>query len=1056
MKNYKITFSYKVIPMVALLGMLISFVYPEHNSGYNCMNCHFNNGPGDAVFDFSGTVYSSSQGGSPMSGVTVRIQDSTGHIFTENTHNPTGNFWMETDEDDRVTPVPPYTATVSKDGVTIPMVSAFSNGSCNSCHNSNMRIFFDENYNNDPPTVVIVSPANGDNFEISDIDVEILSENITDGDYFNAYIDGILVGTFSSTAFTLQDISDGEHNLEVAIVESNGQEYDNPEARATVFFTINSSSTLTVDYLTQIQPILNNNCVSCHSSSWAAGGASYEDYNSTINTGGVVPFDHSSSLMWQVVDNGSMPTSYNLSSSDIDLISQWIDEGALPEGSISSPPISGFTSDITNGNAPLSVSFTDISIVGDAPIISWDWEFGDGGTSVEQNPTYVYSNVGTFSVSLTVVDENGLSDSITEIDFITVTEEQVNPNYPNWSVNPPSFEFNMTLTSVIFFNGEESFDESDLLGAFVDGECRGLASPSFFPVTEHYTINLIIYSNLTTGEEITFRAYDYSEDIVFETVTETISFNVNDNQGNDISPIELHAISEQMDLITLIIPQETAFTGDDISLGIALDLPPDVFFNAIELNINGYFDGLDLVSITTENSLSSSWEVEYNEVDEELLVALYGSSSIESSGTLCYLDFVIEESADGFIPINISDAIIDETLYDINLVSGGVEVEGGVPPVADFSATPVTGFGELDVQFTNLSDLGNGDIISYQWDFGDGGTSNEEDPSHTYYEIGIYSVTLEVSTTFGYDEVTQTDLIILGIAGDVSLNGEVHAYDAALILQYLVDEQELSPLQLFNSDVSLNNVVTAYDASLIAKFVVELIDDLPYPEVLSADGVISMNDLEIYSQQDQISIPLYLTEGENILSFETEIEFDSELLNLENIIWPNQEDGFMIEINEDDGIIKIAGAGQTPYGNEEIFAELIFESESEFIGETVVNISSHRWNEEEIQEDITQSILTFVLDISSNEIPNDFQLSKIYPNPFNPTATIEYLLPIQTSIELVIFDLQGLQVQEIWNGKQVAGIHQVSIDGSEMTSGVYFVRMTTPYNSQIQKLDLMK
>lgn len=61
--------------------------------------------------------------------------------------------------------------------------------------------------------------------------------------------------------------------------------------------------------------------------------------------------------------------------------------------------ITDFSASVTSGNAPLSVTFTDLS----SPTTpsSWAWTFGDGGTSAAQNPTYVYAAAGTYNVSLT-------------------------------------------------------------------------------------------------------------------------------------------------------------------------------------------------------------------------------------------------------------------------------------------------------------------------------------------------------------------------------------------------------------------------------------------------------------------------------------------------------------------------------------------------------------------------------------------------------------------------------------------------------------------------------
>ena len=77
------------------------------------------------------------------------------------------------------------------------------------------------------------------------------------------------------------------------------------------------------------------------------------------------------------------------------------------------PPIADFSATPAGGTAPLLVQFTDDSVAGTNPIVSWYWEFGDGDTSTEQNPSHTYTSVGTYSVTLTVTDEHGCSDDAT-------------------------------------------------------------------------------------------------------------------------------------------------------------------------------------------------------------------------------------------------------------------------------------------------------------------------------------------------------------------------------------------------------------------------------------------------------------------------------------------------------------------------------------------------------------------------------------------------------------------------------------------------------------------
>jgi PKD repeat protein len=81
-------------------------------------------------------------------------------------------------------------------------------------------------------------------------------------------------------------------------------------------------------------------------------------------------------------------------------------------------PVADFSADPTTGTAPLAVNFTDLST---GSITDWAWDFGDGGTSTEQNPTHTYNTPDTYTVSLTVTDPGG-SDTETKIDYITVSE----------------------------------------------------------------------------------------------------------------------------------------------------------------------------------------------------------------------------------------------------------------------------------------------------------------------------------------------------------------------------------------------------------------------------------------------------------------------------------------------------------------------------------------------------------------------------------------------------------------------------------------------------------
>jgi len=88
---------------------------------------------------------------------------------------------------------------------------------------------------------------------------------------------------------------------------------------------------------------------------------------------------------------------------------------------------------------------------------------------------------------------------------------------------------------------------------------------------------------------------------------------------------------------------------------------------------------------------------------------------------------------------------------------------------------------------------------------------------------------------------------------------------------------------------------------------------------------------------------------------------------------------------------------------------------------------------------------------------NIFELSKNYPNPFNPTTTINYKLQITNYVELAVFNLLGQKMVTLVSERQNAGHHQVEWDASGFASGVYYYRLTTDAGFvQTKKLVLMK
>lgn len=77
----------------------------------------------------------------------------------------------------------------------------------------------------------------------------------------------------------------------------------------------------------------------------------------------------------------------------------------------------------------------------------------------------------------------------------------------------------------------------------------------------------------------------------------------------------------------------------------------------------------------------------------------------------------------------------------------------------------------------------------------------------------------------------------------------------------------------------------------------------------------------------------------------------------------------------------------------------------------------------------------------NQENPKGFAIESVYPNPFNPTATIAYRVPVAGEVTMTVYDLTGREIARLVNGKVGAGYHEVPFHAPGLASGVYLVRI---------------
>ena len=90
------------------------------------------------------------------------------------------------------------------------------------------------------------------------------------------------------------------------------------------------------------------------------------------------------------------------------------------------------------------------------------------------------------------------------------------------------------------------------------------------------------------------------------------------------------------------------------------------------------------------------------------------------------------------------------------------------------------------------------------------------------------------------------------------------------------------------------------------------------------------------------------------------------------------------------------------------------------------------------------------------EIVTEYALYPAYPNPFNPTTTIEYQVPVSGLVKLSVFDILGGEIGVLVDENKSAGRYKARFDGSNLTAGIYFYRMQAGHFQETRKLVLLK
>ncbi len=422
---------------------------------------------------------------------------------------------------------------------------------------------------------------------------------------------------------------------------------------------------------------------------------------------------------------------------------------------IVTPPTAGFTASPTSGCGPLTVQFTSTSSSNSA---SFYWEFPGGtpDTSTAQNPTVTYNAVGTYSVTLIVSNAAG-SDTLTQTNLITVAP-------------PPVAGFSVAVSGASATFTNSSANATTYNWDFGDGNSSTEQNPTHTYANDGtYTVTLTATGPCGTS-----------------TSTQTVTIAT--------PPVAGFTASPTADCGPLTV--QFTSTSSNNTTGFQWFFPGGTPSSSTEQNpvVTYSASGQYSVTLIVSNAQGSDTLTQTNYI-QVFVDATASFTSTVNGATASFQN--TSSNANTFLwhfgdgntsnQANPTHTYAQDGTYTVTLIAANScnadtftqTITIVTPPVAGFTASPMSGCGPLTVQFTNAS---SANAVEFLWEF-PGGTpssSTEQNPTVTYDNPGVYSVTLTVSNSAGSSTTEQEDfIIVLGLpaaAFEASVSGPTASF----------------------------------------------------------------------------------------------------------------------------------------------------------------------------------------------------------------------------------------------------------------------------------------
>lgn len=380
-------------------------------------------------------------------------------------------------------------------------------------------------------------------------------------------------------------------------------------------------------------------------------------------------------------------------------------------------PTVDFSADVTSTCSGI-ISFVNESTFPQGSTFLWN--FGDGQTSTLENPTHTYSSNGNYTVKLKIMTCAG-NDSLTRTSYISVNM----PVAPSTVGDEICGSGTLTLTA----SGSGTIQWYDApSGGNIVGTGSPWTTPVLFDTTYYYASNQIVTSGAAQHAGMT----DNSGGGQYFTSTNSYRYMIFDV----LTPITLESVKVYVNSAgnrTIYLQSNTGVTLDSVVVNIPTGQNPYLVTLNFDIPIGTSYR-LGVKTGSTNNLyIASGPSYPYTITD---VISITGNNQNQSYYYF-FFDWIVKTSETCESPRTIVEAIVNPApLASFNYVDAGNTID-----------------------FQNTSSNGS----SYYWDFDDGQTSTQTNPSHTYATSGTYTVTLIVTGIGGCSD-TISQNITLGMA----------------------------------------------------------------------------------------------------------------------------------------------------------------------------------------------------------------------------------------------------------------------------------------------------